>query len=141
VHNAVDDLTWVRGRHTTQVGANYRANTTIATTDSTAYKYANVNSQLPLRGSIAGTAAAWIPGAFGFPAVDASFKTATNSAIADATGLITACGGVSELRRFRKQPHAAGRRQLTKRHYLVKQFRVLPARRLGMKRNLTLTFG
>jgi len=62
VHNAVDDLTLVKGRHTIQVGANYRAMYNNRTTDSTAYKYADVNYQLLTVGSIAGTGSSLDPG-------------------------------------------------------------------------------
>jgi len=109
----------VRGRHTIQVGANYRAIYNNRTTDSTAYKYANVNYNYLTVGSIAGTGSSLDPGAFGFPAVDASFKTAYNSADCGCHGLITHAWcmflnyGVSG-NTSRRWPPAA----LTKRHYL-----------------------
>src|SRR5258708_6363997 len=141
VHNAVDDLTLVRGRHTIQVGANYRAIYNNRTTDSTAYKYADVNYNFLTFGSIAGTGSSLDPAAFGFPAVDASFKTAYNSAIADATGLITHAVeflnyGVSG---NNLTPLAAG--SLTKRHYLSNEFEYYLQDGWKVKRNLTLTFG
>ena len=141
VHNAVDDLTLVRGRHTIQVGANYRAIYNNRTTDSTAYKYADVNYNFLTVGSIAGTGSSLDPEAFGFPAVDASFKTAYNSAIADATGLITHAVeflnyGVSG---NNLTSLAAG--SLTKRHYLSNEFEYYVQDSWKVKRNLTLTFG
>lgn len=141
VHNAVDDLTLVKGRHTIQVGANYRAIYNNRTTDSTAYKYADVNYNFLTVGSIAGTGSSLDPGAFGFPAVDASFKTAYNSAIADATGLITHAVeflnyGVSG---NNLTPLAAG--SLTKRHYLSNEFEYYVQDSWKVRRNLTLTFG
>src|SRR5258708_14519653 len=141
VHNAVDALTLVKGRHTIQVGANYRAIYNNRTTDSTAYKYADVNYNFLTVGSIAGTGSSLDPGAFGFPAVDASFKTAYNSAIADATGLITHAVeflnyGVSG---NNLTPLAAG--SLTKRHYLSNEFEYYRQDSWTLRPNLTLTFG
>jgi hypothetical protein len=141
VHNAVDDLTWVKGRHTMQVGINYRAIYNNRTTDSTAYKYADVTYNFLTVGSIAGTGSSLDPAAFGFPAVDSSFKTAYNSAIADSTGLITHAVeflnyGVSG---NNLTPLAAG--TLTTRHYLSNEFEYYLQDSWKVKRNLTLTFG
>jgi hypothetical protein len=140
-HNVVDDVTWVKGKHTVQLGANYRAILNNRTTDSTAHKFANVTYAYLTVGSIAGTGSSLDPVAFGFPAVDASFKTAYNSAIADATGLITHAVeflnyGVSG---NNLSPLPAG--SLTTRHYLSNEFEYYLQDSWKVKPNLTLTFG
>jgi hypothetical protein len=140
-HNIVDDVTWVKGKHTIQVGANYRAIFNNRATDSTAYKSANVTYAYLTVGSIAGTGSSLDPAAFGFPAVDASFKTAYNSAIADATGLITHAVeflnyGVSG---NNLSPLPVG--GFTTRHYLSNEFEYYFQDSWKVKPNLTLTFG
>src|SRR5260370_1605813 len=141
VHNAVDDLTWVKGRHTMQVGVNYRAIYNNRTTDSTAYKYANVTYNYLTVRSIAGTGSSLDPAAFGFAAVDASFKTAYNSAIADATGLITHAVEFLNYGVSGNNLTPLGANSLTKRHYLSNEFEYYLQDSWKVKRNLTLTFG
>jgi hypothetical protein len=88
-HNVVDDVTWVKGKHTMQAGVNYRGIFNNRRTNSTEFKHANVTSNFLTVGAISYTGSSLDPGAFGFPIVDTSFKTAYDSAISDATGLIT----------------------------------------------------
>lgn len=140
-HNAVDDVTWVKGRHTLQAGTNYRAIFNNRTTDSTAYKYANVTYAYLTVGSIAGTGSSLDPGAFGFPAVDSSFKTAYNSAIADATGLITHAVEFLNFGVSGNNLSALPAGSLTKRHYLSNEFEYYLQDSWKAKPNLTLTFG
>jgi Carboxypeptidase regulatory-like domain len=140
-HNAVDDVTWVKGKHTLQAGVNYRAIFNNRTTDSTAHKYANVTSNFLTVGSIAGTGSSLDPGSFGLPSVDTSFKTAYNSAISDVTGLITHSVeflnyGVSG---NSLSPLPSG--TLTTRHYLSNELEYYLQDSWKVRPNLTLTFG
>lgn len=88
-HNIADDLTWVKGNHTVQFGANYRLILNNRASDSTLYNHAEVSYTNLGLGAIAGTGSSLDPGAFGFPAVSSYYAAAYNNAIADIVGMIT----------------------------------------------------
>ena len=94
-HNVVDDLTWVKGKHTLQFGANYRLIFNSRSSDATLYNSAGVTYELLAVGAIANTSVARQPPAsldpagFGLPAVSGNYNAAYNTAVADITGLIT----------------------------------------------------
>jgi hypothetical protein len=140
-HNAVDDVTWVKGKHTLQAGVNYRAIFNNRTTDSTAYKHANVTSNFLTVGSIAGTGSSLDPGTFNLPAVDTSFKTAYNSAISDVTGLITHSVEFLNYGVSGNNLAALPAGSFTTRHYLSNEFEYYLQDSWKVKSNLTLTFG
>jgi hypothetical protein len=140
-HNVVDDITWVKGKHTLQAGVNYRAIFNNRVTDSTAYKHANVTSDFLTVGSIAGTGSSLDPQAFGLPAVDTSFKTAYNSAISDVTGLITHSVEFLNYAVSGNNLSALPSGSFTTRHYLSNEFEYYIQDSWKVKSNLTLTFG
>lgn len=140
-HNVVDDVTWVKGKHTLQAGVNYRAIFNNRVTDSTAYKYSNVTSNFLTVGSIAGTGSSLDPGAFALPAVDASFKTAYNSAISDVTGLITHSVEFLNYGVAGNNLNPLPLGTFTTRHYLSNEFEYYLQDTWKVKSNLSLTFG
>ena len=88
VHNFVDDITWVKGNHTFQLGTNLRiirnhrqANAHSFFTDST-------NALWLDNAGIANKGASLDPAAFGFPAVDPSFANGYDFPVAALAGLI-----------------------------------------------------
>jgi hypothetical protein len=89
VHNFIDDLTWVKREHTLQFGVNYRLIHSLSASDNTSWNSA-VGSYgfFPLSG-IANTGQNYDPGAYGYPAVGASFTNSYNNAIIAATGLLS----------------------------------------------------
>jgi hypothetical protein len=93
MHNIVDDITYTRGRHTIQAGANYRLVLDEHSTNATIFNNATVATGNLVKGGIAGTGTSLDPGAFGFPAVASSFVSSYNTAIANITGLITEATG------------------------------------------------
>lgn len=86
-NNFVDDLTWVKGNHTIQVGANYRLLFDNSRFNSTLYNNATVTYDALGFGAIAGTGSSLDPDAFGFPMV--SSISGYDVAIGDIVGMIT----------------------------------------------------
>jgi len=140
-HNVVDDITWVKGKHTMQAGVNYRAIFNNRRANSTAFKHANVTSNFLTVGAIAYTGSSLDPGAFGFPIVDSSFKTAYDSAISDATGLITHSVEFFNYGVSGNSLSSLPSGGWTARRYLSNEYEYYLQDSWKLKPNLTVTFG
>ncbi len=140
-HNFVDDLTWIKGKHTMQFGANYRLVFNNRSSDATLYNHAEVTYELLGYGAIAGTGSSLDPDAFGFPTVSNNYAAAYNIAVADITGMITSAT------EYYNNVYANG--QLTplppnkwvSHHYLTNEFEYYGQDSWKIKPNLTITFG
>ncbi len=88
VHNLIDDLTWTRGRHTIQGGANFRRINNHSLSDALSYDSALINSEALVNAGIAGTGQSLDPAAFHLPAVASSFTNSYNYAAANLVGLL-----------------------------------------------------
>jgi hypothetical protein len=98
VHNFVDDVSWTKGAHTIQFGANYRRVDVRSITNSTSFNSANNNWAWLTGDGIAGRGGSLDPGnpAFGFTAVangandpmQNDFEPNYNNAISSVTGLL-----------------------------------------------------
>jgi hypothetical protein len=91
VHTFSDDLTWIRGRHTVQLGGNWRFITNNRNSDFASFSTAFTNQFWLDNGGIAGSGSSLDPGAFGFPAVDG------NSQFGYDAGMMALAGIVSEV--------------------------------------------
>jgi Carboxypeptidase regulatory-like domain len=90
VHNLVDDLSWVKGKHTIQVGTNWRFITNNRASNAQNFSQAVTNVYWLDNAGIAGTGSSLDPGAFaGYPAVDPAFGTNYDFAVAAVAGLLT----------------------------------------------------
>jgi hypothetical protein len=89
VHNFVDDITWTKGKHTIQTGANWRLvhNNRFSNRQNFFNGFANV-SWLD-NASIANSGSSLDPGAFGFPAVADFFSSDYDVPMNDLAGLMT----------------------------------------------------
>jgi carboxypeptidase family protein len=87
VHNWVDDVTWTKGKHTLQFGANLRGITNTRATDSANLTYASTNP-FWLAGGAAGSGGSLDPGAFNLPAVDPNNSITYDIAIVNLVGLV-----------------------------------------------------
>jgi hypothetical protein len=88
VNNFIDDVTFVKGRHTIQFGVNDRTVSNSRYADAAFQESASVSVNLLTTAAIAGKGTSLDPGAFGLPAVTSSFRTSYNNAILGNTGII-----------------------------------------------------
>jgi hypothetical protein len=90
-HNILDDYTWTKGRHTVQVGVNYRRFTYQNTTDQNSYSTAEANYAWMLNSGFAGDDftkfTTFNPLYFGLPDVSKGFVTNYNNAVSMLAGL------------------------------------------------------
>lgn len=89
VHNLVDDVTWIKGKHTVQFGGNWRviSNNTLANTVS--FASATTGAANISQAAIANTGQSFDPAAFGFTAVSNGFSSSYDNAITAIAGLIS----------------------------------------------------
>jgi hypothetical protein len=88
VYNWLDDLSWVKGKHTLQFGTNIRRITNTRATDAANINSASTNPNY-LATQAAGSGGSLDPAAFGLPAVDPNNANPYNYSIVNAVGLIT----------------------------------------------------
>ena len=143
-NNFADDFTYVRGRHTIQVGINYSFISNGQFFDSPLLSYANVSPNLLATAAIANQGGSLDPGAFSCPdcgTVSASFSNFYNQAIISNVGAIETSQSGTE---FKVQgnklvPQGAGVvpthtfHNFEQEYYVQDQWKATP--------QLTLTFG
>ena len=143
VHNFVDDITWVKHEHTLQFGANYRLIHNLTATDNTSWNSA-VGSYgfFPLSG-IANTGQPYDPGAFGFPAVGASFTNSFNNAIIAATGLISGIYSSSNyaVAQNGREGTLLNQGTIINRDFKTNEFEYYVQDQWRVRPNLTITYG
>lgn len=94
VHNWTDNLSWTKGRHTLQFGANIRRIDDLNQSNNNSFPFAGTNpSWLDLGGAIAGTGSDLDPGAKKFssldlPAVATGFQAFYDGAVSDVAGIV-----------------------------------------------------
>lgn len=140
LHNFVDDVTWTKGNHTLQFGANLRIVNDLRESNAQSFNYAVVNPTWLAAGGISGDQTSLDPGAFPnvAPPVDTSFTAAYDLAVSSLTGIV---------------PQVTGSYQMTKNFTLLQQGTLVPRHFRSheaewyaqdswrAKSNLTLTFG
>jgi hypothetical protein len=142
VHNFVDDLTWVKGKHTIQFGANYRLIYNNTLSNSVAFNSAASGAGNIRNAAIAGTFQSFDPEAFGFPAVSGDFKFGYDNVVTDIAGLlatinvhnnyrVTSATSAALLPTGSMIPRSFGANEFE--YYMQDSWRLKP--------NLTITFG
>jgi hypothetical protein len=94
VHNWVDNLSWAKGRHTLQFGANVRRIDDVNQSNNNSFPSASTNWSWLDLGAIAGTGSSLDPAApqfasLGFPAVAPGFKTFYDGAVMNVAGILS----------------------------------------------------
>jgi hypothetical protein len=89
VHNLVDDLTWIKGKHTFQVGGNWRAIHNNALANTVSFASSTTGAANISQAAIANTGQSFDPAAFGFTAVASGFSSSYDNAITAVAGLIS----------------------------------------------------
>ncbi len=92
VHNWTDDMTWNKGKHTIQFGANIRLINNIRSSDATSFNEGLINP-LFLSATPAGSGGSLDPAAFGFAGVDPNNASVYNNAIVDLAGIVSQVTG------------------------------------------------
>ena len=87
-HNIIDDFTFTKGRHTIQVGGNYRRFTYENTNTLNSYNSATTNAYWLDTQGYAGTGGSFDPSAFGFPDVSSGFTTNYDFAVSALAGIV-----------------------------------------------------
>jgi Carboxypeptidase regulatory-like domain len=138
VHNFVDDLSWTKGTHTIQVGANFRMIGDIRNSTLSSFSRGQTNASWLDTASIANTGNSLDPAAFGLPAVDSSFQTSYDYPVAALTGLI-----VEVDKRYNSDIHGNTFPDGTpnQRHFVSHEFETYIQDAWRIKPNLTFTYG
>jgi Carboxypeptidase regulatory-like domain len=92
VHNWVDDVSWVRGKHTVQFGVNFRRVDTRLSNNSNSFFNGLTNVSWLDNAAIANTGSDLDPGAFGFAPVADTFSNNYDNPVAALAGLVTQVG-------------------------------------------------
>lgn len=88
LHNFVDDLTWTKGKHTLQFGANYRRFTYKNSTTVNSFNSAIANAYWMVNSGYANKGGSFDPAAFGYAPVDSGFTTNYDFAVSMLAGLV-----------------------------------------------------
>jgi Carboxypeptidase regulatory-like domain/TonB dependent receptor-like, beta-barrel len=135
----VDDITWVKGNHTFQFGANYRLILNNRSSNATLYNNATVTYELLGAGAIAGTGSSLDPDQFGFPRV--ATTAAYNEDVGDIVGMITGATEYYNNQYANGQLNPLPQGQWVTHHYLTNEFEYYAQDSWKLRPNLTITFG
>ena len=89
VHNFVDDIAWIKGKHTLQAGANYRLIHNNTVSNSVSFNSATTGSANISNAQIANSDQSFDPAKFGFPAVSDGFSASYDNAVTAIAGLLS----------------------------------------------------
>ncbi len=140
VHNLVDDLAWVKGKHTFGFGGNLRIITNNRSSNENSFSYARIyDLWIAPIGKIAGSNGSLDPEAFGFPAVDQmSFQTGYDFPVMALTGLLDSSYSNYNIT---KQGTAQQPGTPAVRHFLAHEFETYVQDSWRATPQLTLTYG
>ncbi|MGO4516904.1 carboxypeptidase regulatory-like domain-containing protein [Terriglobus sp. 2YAB30_2] len=138
VHNLVDDLSWIKDRHSFQFGANIRIIDDQLASTGNSFPSAGTTIGWLLPSGIANRGVPLDPAAAGYPAVATSYASYYNNAIADAVGLVTEGNAVYN---YDKTGNALPLGVPVKRDYRWSEYELYAQDSWKVRPDLTLTFG
>ncbi|MGA8150594.1 MAG: carboxypeptidase-like regulatory domain-containing protein [Terriglobales bacterium] len=139
VHNFIDDVSWTKGKHTIQLGTNWRLihNNRQSNADNISYGYSNLYWLNP--SFISGEGGSLDPGInSSFPAVDGSFGTSYDFAAMDVAGILSQ---VYTLTNQNKSGTQIPSGQLVPRHFQNFEGEMYLQDKWSVTPNLVLTYG
>jgi hypothetical protein len=89
VHNLVDDVTWIKGKHTFQFGGNWRLIHNNTLSNNVSFASATTGAANISQAAIANTGQSFDPAAFGYSAVSSGFSSSYDNAITAIAGLLS----------------------------------------------------
>ncbi|HTC55337.1 MAG TPA: carboxypeptidase-like regulatory domain-containing protein, partial [Candidatus Sulfotelmatobacter sp.] len=140
VHNFVDDVAWVKGKHTIGFGANLRIVTNNRSSNEDSFPYARIyDLWLGPVGKVAGSGGSLDPAAFGYPAVDSNtFQTGYDWPVMALTGLLDSSYSNYNIT---KEGNAQPVGSPAVRHFLAHEFETYIQDSWHATPQLTLTYG
>jgi len=139
VHNLVDDLAWVKGKHTIGFGGNLRIVTNNRSSNEDSFPYARIyDLWLAPIGKVAGSGGSLDPEAFGLPAVNPNFQTGYDWPVMALTGLLDSSYSNYNIT---KQGTAQPVGSPAVRHFLAHEFETYIQDSWRVTPQLTLTYG
>jgi hypothetical protein len=138
VHNFTDDITWTKGKHNLQFGANFRRIDNVRRANSTSFFAATTNVSWLDNAAIANTGSSLDPAAFGFPAVDDAFSSSYDSPVAALAGIVTQIDANYNLTKdLTAQPEGS----FVPRHFRAHEFEIYGQDTWRVTPTFTFTFG
>ncbi|MEO8724685.1 MAG: TonB-dependent receptor, partial [Acidobacteriaceae bacterium] len=92
VNNYVDDVSWVRGKHTLQFGVNLRMVKNLLATNANSFFSGLTNTSWIVNSGLANQGSSLDPAAFGFPAVANDFANNYDNPVTALAGLVSEVG-------------------------------------------------
>ncbi len=143
VHNLLDDVNWIRGKHTLQFGVNWRIIHNNTASNAVSFASAASGAGNISQAAIAGTGQTFDPAAFGYPAVGGSFGTSYDNAVTSIAGLLSTINANNNYKVSQDGTQATllpiG--QLIPRHFKANEFEWYAQDSFRLKPNLTITLG
>ncbi|HTW56990.1 MAG TPA: TonB-dependent receptor [Terriglobales bacterium] len=138
VYNFVDDVSWRRGAHTFQFGANWRIINDIRSANDLSFLGADTNPSWLTDSGFANTGQSLDPGAFGFDPVGPNFEQSYDLAMATLAGVISE--GFSNYNRT-KTGSVLGQGVPAQRHFKSNEYETYFQDAWRVRPNFTLTLG
>ena len=143
VHNFVDDLTWMKGKHTLQFGVNWRLIHNNSFSNAVSFASATSGAGNISQAQIAGSLQSFDPAAFGYPAVDGGFSTSYDNAVTAIAGLLSTINANNnyQVSRDGSQATLVPVGTLIPRQFKANEFEWYVQDSYRIKSNLTVTLG